>query len=57
MHKADAGDMLGAMTNAQRAQFVNDSLGGATGGAICGLNPYPGLGPLGLGPQVHCAAG
>jgi len=34
MHKADAGDMLGAMTNAQRAQFVNDSLGRATGGDL-----------------------
>ena len=27
MHTADMADMLGAMTNAERAQFVKDSLG------------------------------
>jgi hypothetical protein len=37
MDNADVGDVLRAMTNAERAQFVVDSLARATG-AICGLN-------------------
>ena len=52
MENAGVGDVLRAMTNAERARFVIDNIARATG-AICGLNSYPGLGLLGLGRQVH----